>query len=530
MVARCARTVSHAVESIGHRRGATFGTRAISAVAVAATCIAVTVVMSRPASGTTYTTVDHTVGQAVAYAKSTGVSAAVVVLDDKTGKVYSAGSYTSYYGSASVMKLFVATKLLVSGQMSNSWIASKAWSMITRSDDRALLALLPYVGGVSVINWVKSYYGISFLGTTPHKAGCWGNTQITAEGIAYFYHRMKHDSRVAPWLVNAMHHWQTYAADGTNQSFGIPKAATGVGIKQGWGHCSSNTDGSVVHTTGLVGANRFAIAILTDTNNWGVNSHAYNATQASVVTRMTKILMPHGYIDLPEAHNPIGYVDSRSVRGSTVSFVGWGLDPDIRTGSMTVRVAEGSVTRWQHTTTIYRSDVNAKYHTSGYHGFKASFAAPNGVHSYCVYLLNYGMGNASPRHCYTLTVNGSPVGKLVSVSAPDPGQVAVSGWADDPDVLPAASSVQVIVDADTASASTVLADQPRPAGTYPAAGDHGFDAVVAATAGVHDVCVLALNAGPAGPAAVSLGCLSVTVQAPDTPPAATDPTGTTTTG
>ncbi len=196
---------------------------------------------------------------------------------------------------------------------------------------------------------------------------------------------------------------------------------------------------------------------------------------------------------------------------------------------MTVRVAEGSVTRWQHTTTIYRSDVNAKYHTSGYHGFKASFAAPNGVHSYCVYLLNYGMGNASPRHCYTLTVNGSPVGKLVSVSAPDPGQVAVSGWADDPDVLPAASSVQVIVDADTASASTVLADQPRPAGTYPAAGDHGFDAVVAATAGVHDVCVLALNAGPAGPAAVSLGCLSVTVQAPDTPPAATNPTDTTTT-
>jgi hypothetical protein len=99
---------------------------------------------------------------------------------------------------------------------------------------------------------------------------------------------------------------------------------------------------------------------------------------------MAKILMPHGYIDLPEAHNPIGAVESRSVRGSTVSFVGWGLDPDIRTGSMTVRVAEGSVIRWQHTTTIYRSDINTKYHTSGYHGFKASFAALNGAHYYCV--------------------------------------------------------------------------------------------------------------------------------------------------
>jgi len=92
---------------------------------------------------------------------------------------------------------------------------------------------------------------------------------------------------------------------------------------------------------------------------------------------------------------------------------------------MTVRVAEGSVIRWQHTTTIYRSDINTKYHTSGYHGFKASFAAPNGAHYYCVYLLGYGMGNASPHHCYAVSVNGSPVGKLVSVSAPDLGQVAV---------------------------------------------------------------------------------------------------------
>jgi len=94
-------------------------------------------------------------------------------------------------------------------------------------------------------------------------------------------------------------------------------------------------------------------------------------------------------------------------------------------------------------------------------------------------------------------------------------------------VVPAASSVQVILDGDTASASTVSADQVRPAGTYPPAGDHGFDAVVAASRGAYDVCVLALNAGPAGPAAVSLGCLSVTVQAPDTPPAATNPTDTT---
>jgi hypothetical protein len=113
--------VSRAAELRGHRRRATFGTRAISAVAVAATCIAVMVVLSRPASGTTYSSVDHTVGQAVAYAKSTGVSAAVVVLVEMTGNVFSAACYTCYYGSAAVLKLVVSTMLLVSGKMSNLW-------------------------------------------------------------------------------------------------------------------------------------------------------------------------------------------------------------------------------------------------------------------------------------------------------------------------------------------------------------------------------------------------------------------------
>jgi hypothetical protein len=487
--------------------------------AVIATSIAFGLVASKPAGGVTVTTVDRTVNQAVSYAKSTGVSAAVVVLDDETGKLYSAGNYTSNYGSASVMKLFVATKLLATGQMSNSWIAGKAWSMITRSDDDALNALLPYVGGVGVINWVKSYYGISFLGTTPYKAGCWGNTQITAKGIAYFYRRMKHDGRVAPWLVNALHHYQGYAADGTNQTFGIPQAASGVGVKQGWGHCSSNTNGSVIHSTRLVGSNRFAVAILTNTNNWSVNAHSYNATQASVVTKMAKILMPHGYVDLPEAHNPFGHVDSVSAKGSTVTITGWGLDPDIRTGSVTVRVSEGSYIRWQQKTSIYRADVNSAYHTTGNHGYRARFTAPNGAHVYCVHLLNYGMGNASPYSCYRIAVNGSPVGRLSSVSAPTPGQLTVSGWAYDPDVVPNPSYVKVSIDAGTSAAasSTLLANQTRPNGTYNVAGNHGFGAAIPATPGSHRVCVSALNAGPPGPAPVSLGCASITVQPVATP-------------
>ena len=262
-----------------------------------------------PTDAPTATTIDQTVGQAVAYAQSTGVASAVAVYDDKTGKVYTAGDYTSFYGSASVMKLFVATKLLATGQLRDPQTATLAWSMITRSDDAALEALLPRVGGVEVINWVRDYYGIPFLGLpSPTKPTCWGNTQISALGIAYFYHQLKRDRLVGPWLVNAMHHHEQYGADGTDQSFGIPQAAENVGVKQGWGHCSSNTDGSIINSTGLVGSDRFLIAILSNTNKWTTNENSFNATQAGVVSQMAKILMPDGYVDLPEAHNPVGDV------------------------------------------------------------------------------------------------------------------------------------------------------------------------------------------------------------------------------
>ena len=116
--------------------------RAISAVVVAAVSVAVGVFALRPAGSATVTTVDRTVGQAVAYAGSVVVSSGVVVLDDSTGKLYASGNYTGYFGAASVMKLFAVTKLLAIGRMASPKIAALAWSMITRSDDRALVQLI----------------------------------------------------------------------------------------------------------------------------------------------------------------------------------------------------------------------------------------------------------------------------------------------------------------------------------------------------------------------------------------------------
>src|SRR5664279_615980 len=81
------------------------------------------------------------------------------------GAFSGAGSYDGYFGSASVMKLFVATKLFATGQM-NGASARTARKMIPQSDDGTLEALLPDVGETEVVNWAKSRYGIGDLGTT----------------------------------------------------------------------------------------------------------------------------------------------------------------------------------------------------------------------------------------------------------------------------------------------------------------------------------------------------------------------------
>lgn len=479
------------------------------AVVAPALTLAVLAVGASPASAAS-TTIDQTVGQAYAYASAHSVRSSVSVLDLRTGRYWGAGNGDAYYGAASVMKLFVATKLLALGQMYGT-TATLAWSMITRSDSKALIALLPKVGGTAVINWVKARYGLPRLGYPPlaSRDWCWGNTHISARGLVQYYGKMRADRRVGPWLLNALHHYTTYDSDGVNQTFGLPSATTGAAVKQGEGHCSSDSNGSIVNTTGIVGGDRYAVAILTDSHIC-CDAGGYNGNLAAIVTHMARTVLPHGFVDLPETHNPFGRVESLSAKGSTVTISGWAIDPDIRNSPMTVRVVEGTATRWQGTTAVYRSDVDTAQRALGDHGFVARFAATDGKHTYCTYLLNTGMGSGSPRQCYSVTADGKPRGHLDSVTSTTAGAVDIAGWAYDPDAEPGPSSVRIAVDG--ATVATVVADRPRPTGTYPVAGDHGFAAAPAVAPGAHTVCVTALNPGPAS-SPTALGCRSVSVAA-----------------
>jgi hypothetical protein len=154
------------------------------------------------------------------YAAAHGVSATAAVRDTRTEVTYAGPRSGQYFGSASVVKVFVATELLLTGQM-HGRVARQASRMIEASDNDAYRALAPKVGGLDVINRVARHYDLDDLGRPPPKSKrwCWGNTQISALGMVDFYARIKGDHRVGPWLLNAMHHFHDRSSGGDDQTF-----------------------------------------------------------------------------------------------------------------------------------------------------------------------------------------------------------------------------------------------------------------------------------------------------------------------
>ena len=230
------------------------------------------------------------------YAKAHGVRTGIAVLDRKTNQFYGGGDYDGLFGSASVMKVLVATRLLATGKMTGS-TETTATEMIERSDDDAVRILWPQAGGPGVLPWVADHYDIDGLGTPNTRPGVWGNTHITAAGMVRLYRAIAADPVVGPWLLDAMHHVSRIAADGTDQSFGLPMAAPKAAIKQGWGVRSADEPGkAIVNSTGYVEDDRYAVAILGEGAGTGTDAAGYNARVAAVVTHVARLLLPHGTV------------------------------------------------------------------------------------------------------------------------------------------------------------------------------------------------------------------------------------------
>jgi hypothetical protein len=244
------------------------------------------------ASATAPTSLASAATSAAALATSPGYRTGIGVLDLQTGQYTGAGEDTEWFASESVVKVMIAARLLATGQMTGS-TAMIAYQMITQSDDDDANALYGLFGGADVLQWAESYFHIPDLGAPPADLAWWGSTEITAKGLDYLYAAIAKDPEIGPWLMNAMAHTTQYAADGTDQFFGIPSATTGAAVKQGWGDDGLDTPNAVFNTTGYVDNDRYAVAILTD-----------GAAISALVTGEAQQLMPNGTIDDPAAHDP----------------------------------------------------------------------------------------------------------------------------------------------------------------------------------------------------------------------------------
>jgi hypothetical protein len=267
---------------------------AAGAVAVLLGAGSVSVVSIANAPAASAATRASVLAAAASYAREKGYHIGIAVLDTKTGRSYGSGDDTGTFASESVIKVMIANRLIVQGRMHGT-TERRAYRMITRSDDGIASAFYTSVGGDQLINWVKQRYHVWNLGYPPRHAGWWGNTRITPRGLVRYYARVKRDAKVAPWLLNAMHHAKPYGSDGVYQFFGLPQATSGFGIKQGWGcDYASGCDTSDFNTTGFVNNNRYAVAILAR----GPLKY-YGRPISSMLSQTAKLLLPGGHFPDP---------------------------------------------------------------------------------------------------------------------------------------------------------------------------------------------------------------------------------------
>jgi hypothetical protein len=246
--------------------------------------------VATPMQAQAFTTRADVTTAAAHYGTVRGFHLGVAVLDLRTGWFYGGGDYAGTFASESVVKAFIATRLLATGQMHGT-TETRAWKMITQSDDAIASSLYGRVGGDGLINWVKHRYHLWGLGTRPSLPGWWGNTHITPVGLVHFYAHVRSDPKVGPWLIDAMHHAHTYGSDGVYQFFGLPSATTGAAVKQGWGcdyddFCTRYAD---FNSTGYVNGDRFAVALLAR----GPLS-SYGSEIAAILTGAARRLLPGG--------------------------------------------------------------------------------------------------------------------------------------------------------------------------------------------------------------------------------------------
>jgi hypothetical protein len=208
-------------------------------------------------------------------------------------------------------------------------------------------------------------------------------------------------------------------------------------------------------------------------------------------------------------NDPVGALEVGRQQPGGLFIAGYALDPNLPTTAVTVRTYLDGKYVASKVAGASRPDLKTKYPTSGpYHGFTIFTPATVGTHQICVYAMNLGVGTVNTKlGCRTVAMTSNPVGSFEAVVQQAGGFLA-TGYALDPDVL---SSISVRLNLGGVSVATAVAGLARSdlLAKYPGYGqNHGFAIFVPATAGTHQLCAYAMNAG-AGTVNTLLGCRTV---------------------
>ena len=198
-----------------------------------------------------------------------------------------------------------------------------------------------------------------------------------------------------------------------------------------------------------------------------------------------------------------GQLDSVTVAGSSVRFVGWVRDEENPETVAAVAVHEDeNVVHWHPA----RSDAAAFDRSTGRRPFDFTITAGSGVHTYTAHALGRSdLGDSADGELpalgrHTVRVNQSgPIGRVEAVRRMG-DTVRITGWAHDPDRPGDLLELTVFRDGAALSRHSTGLDHPELTGPIGSA-TAGFDITVADLPGTHSYTVYAANPDATGSAA-----------------------------
>jgi hypothetical protein len=211
------------------------------------------------------------------------MSVGYLVIDSRLGTRLTGTNEHQRYRSASLVKLLIALDYLESRWPDVPHRDRELLEAMSRaSDDAAASELWVRGGGQDIVRRMMRRIGLADT-APPEPPGMWGYTATSATDVTKIYQYLLNetDLSIRELLMGDLRGWTKRAADGFDQSFGVPSAVREPGaIKQGWswgatapqdktgvtGGSGEDLDliGRAMHTSGTIGRDDGRIfAILT---------------------------------------------------------------------------------------------------------------------------------------------------------------------------------------------------------------------------------------------------------------------------